>query len=291
MSTSRRWPPMRDTAETSGVCLMVSSTCAAMRRNSKSPYRLLQKVSARIGTSSMERGFTNGGEAPGGIRSRFAFSFWLSRTIAFSSSCSDQEAHDRGRHAGARSGVDILHAGDLPQQLLHRFGDALFHFARRRARHLDEDVDHGHNDLRLFLARQFPHGERAQQQRRRRSPAASASNRSRHGRTFQPGRAGAPASRPDLDSGSVGKIARNRKDDLFASRQTREDLYPVPVRLPGGNQTGVSNAVIRNENGLQLAALGDSSRRDRQRRAGFQAETMRVRIRRSEAPESPAGRS
>ena len=40
-----------------------------------------------MGTSSMERGFTNGREAPGGIRSRFAFSFWFSRTMLFSSSC------------------------------------------------------------------------------------------------------------------------------------------------------------------------------------------------------------
>ena len=87
MRISRRWPPISATAETSGVCLIVSSTCAAMRRSSKSPYRLLQNVSARIGTSSIERGFTSGGDAPGGIRSRFAFSFWFSRTMLFSSSC------------------------------------------------------------------------------------------------------------------------------------------------------------------------------------------------------------
>ena len=32
----------------------------------------------------------------------------------------------------------------------------------------DEDVDHGHDDLRLFLARQFPHGEAADAAARRR---------------------------------------------------------------------------------------------------------------------------
>ncbi len=37
MRISRRCPPISDTAETSGVCLIVSSTCAAMRRSSKSP--------------------------------------------------------------------------------------------------------------------------------------------------------------------------------------------------------------------------------------------------------------
>src|ERR1022692_1695261 len=32
---ARDWPPIRLTAETSGTCLIVSSTCAAMRRSSK----------------------------------------------------------------------------------------------------------------------------------------------------------------------------------------------------------------------------------------------------------------
>jgi len=34
----------------------------------------------------MERGFTSGCEAPGGIRSKLAYSFWFSRTMLFSSS-------------------------------------------------------------------------------------------------------------------------------------------------------------------------------------------------------------
>ena len=34
----------------------------------------------------MERGFTSGCDAPGGIRSKFAMSFWLRRTMLFSSS-------------------------------------------------------------------------------------------------------------------------------------------------------------------------------------------------------------
>ena len=75
------------------------------------------------------------------------------------------ETHDGQGHAGAGSGVDVLDAGDLPQQFLHRLGDALFHFVGRCAGHLHEDVDHGHDDLRLFLARQFPDGEAADQQR------------------------------------------------------------------------------------------------------------------------------
>jgi len=34
----------------------------------------------------MERGLTSGWVAPGGIRSKFAYSFWLRRTMLFSSS-------------------------------------------------------------------------------------------------------------------------------------------------------------------------------------------------------------
>ena len=47
---------------------------------------MLARVSARMGTSSIDRGFTSGCEAPGGIRSKLAYSFWFSRTMLFSSS-------------------------------------------------------------------------------------------------------------------------------------------------------------------------------------------------------------
>ena len=62
---SRRWPPISSTADTSGTCLIASWTCAAIRRSSKSPYRLLDSVSARIGTSSIKCGLTIGWLAPG----------------------------------------------------------------------------------------------------------------------------------------------------------------------------------------------------------------------------------
>ena len=103
--------------------------------------------------------------------------------------------------------------GNLPQQLLHRLGDALFHFTRRCARHLHEDVHHRHDDLRLFLARQLPHREGAQQQASRRSPAASASSRSRAWANFPAGpsvrsrfTAGPPPWRRRRDPGGTGKI-------------------------------------------------------------------------------------
>ena len=69
----------------------------------------------------------------------------------------DEEADDHHRAAGARGRVDVLDAGHLPEQLLDRARDALLDLGRRRARHVDEHVDHRHDDLRLLLARQRDH--------------------------------------------------------------------------------------------------------------------------------------
>ncbi len=68
----------------------------------------------------------------------------------------DLETHNHHRPPGAAGGVEVLHAGNLPQQFLQGPGDALFDFCRRRRRHLDEDVNHRHDNLRLLLARQEP---------------------------------------------------------------------------------------------------------------------------------------
>ena len=76
------------------------------------------------------------------------------------------EAHDGHAEPRPRGRVDVLDAGDFPDQLFHRRGDALLHFLRGRAGHLHEDVHHGNDDLRLFLARRLEHGERAQQNRK-----------------------------------------------------------------------------------------------------------------------------
>src|SRR5690348_1338243 len=61
--------------------------------------------------------------------------------------------------------VDVLDARNLAQQLLHWHANPLLHFARRRSRHLHEDVEHGYDDLRLLLARRLPDAERAGQER------------------------------------------------------------------------------------------------------------------------------
>ena len=58
-------------------------------------------------------------------------------------------------------------ADDVPdaEKLYREKHRPLFHFTSRRAGHLDENVDHRHDNLRLFLPRQFPHCEGAQQHR------------------------------------------------------------------------------------------------------------------------------
>ena len=73
----------------------------------------------------------------------------------------DVETNDHHRGAGAGGGVDVLDPGDLPQQLLHRFGDSLLHLARGHPRHRDENVNHRDDDLRLFFSGQVQSGEDA----------------------------------------------------------------------------------------------------------------------------------
>jgi hypothetical protein len=75
------------------------------------------------------------------------------------------EADDDHGHPGVRRGVDVLHAGDLPDQLFHRARDALLDFRGARARQFHEDVNHRNDDLRFFLAWQRDDGEGTQRDR------------------------------------------------------------------------------------------------------------------------------
>jgi len=77
----------------------------------------------------------------------------------------DLETHDGHHAAGAGGRVEVLHAGDFPEQFLHRARGAVFHLQRGGAGHADEYVDHRHLDLRLLLARQHEHREQAEQDR------------------------------------------------------------------------------------------------------------------------------
>jgi len=69
-----------------GIFLISSASSFATRRSWKASSARLHRVRARIGTSSIDFGFTTTGPAPGGIRSGCAMSFVCSLTRLFSGS-------------------------------------------------------------------------------------------------------------------------------------------------------------------------------------------------------------
>ena len=75
------------------------------------------------------------------------------------------KAHHRHGHARHAGGVDVLHAGNFPQQLLHGTGHPLLHFRGVGAGHLNEDVDHGDDNLGFFLPGKGNHGGHSQKHR------------------------------------------------------------------------------------------------------------------------------
>ena len=76
-----------------------------------------------------------------------------------------READDDHRLSGTRGRVDVFHAGHFPEQLLQRTRDPLFDIRRCRPRHLDEHVNHRHDDLRFLFARQRHHRQGAKRHR------------------------------------------------------------------------------------------------------------------------------
>ena len=74
------------------------------------------------------------------------------------------EAHDHHAQAGMADGVDVLDSRHFAEQLFHGNGDALRYFFGRCPWHLDEDVQHGDDDLRFFLARRLQNAESPEKQ-------------------------------------------------------------------------------------------------------------------------------
>jgi hypothetical protein len=77
----------------------------------------------------------------------------------------DLEADDHHRLSGGRRRIYVLDARHFPEELFQRSRDALLHVGRRRARHFDEHVYHGDDDLWLLFARQRRDGQRAERHR------------------------------------------------------------------------------------------------------------------------------
>ncbi len=64
-----------------------------------------------------------------------------------------------------RGRIDVFHAGDFPEQLLHRARGAFLDFFRAETGHRHQHINHRHLDLWLLLARQHRHREQPQQHR------------------------------------------------------------------------------------------------------------------------------
>ena len=219
MRTSRRWPPIRVTAETSGTCLMVSSSCAAIRRR-------FEIVVAAAGERQRENGhIVDGARLHQRLRSARRDQIEIGEQLLVQADdallfvLAHIETHDRQRHAGAGSGVDVLDARNLPEQFLHGPGDALLHLVRRSSGHLNEDVDHRHDDLRLLFARQFPHGKRSDEQRRADQKRRQFGGDPRAERDVPRGPGGGAHSLPDLYPGAILQARGHGQHNLFARVQ------------------------------------------------------------------------
>ena len=77
-----------------------------------------------------------------------------------------QKAHDHQALAGAGDRVHVLDARNLMDQPFDGKSDTLLDLGRRCARHGGGNVQHGHENLRIFLARNHRHGKDSQRQRR-----------------------------------------------------------------------------------------------------------------------------
>jgi len=65
----------------------------------------------------------------------------------------DQEAHCHHGTTAFGSRIHVPHTGNLVHDPFQRFGHQAGDLSRRSAGILDEYVDHGHRDLRVFLTR------------------------------------------------------------------------------------------------------------------------------------------
>jgi hypothetical protein len=87
-------------SETSGIVLISFSTSAAICRSVAESCVGLQNVSAQIGTSSIDRGFTSGGGRSRGHESASASSFARTRTSARSGSSPTRKRTTRRAEPG-----------------------------------------------------------------------------------------------------------------------------------------------------------------------------------------------
>ena len=130
--------------------------------------------------------------------------------------------------------IHMLDAVDALENILQRFGNQFHHVVRFQAIGADHDIDDGHADLRLFLARQNVQRHRAQrhrgnqqqgrQRRGNKDPGDMARNSQFHGRTSR-----SPGRRPErisTMSSRLGPVCTTTSPP-FASR-----MKDTPKRVP-----------------------------------------------------------
>ena len=197
----------------------------------------------------------------------------------------DIEAHDDHRRGRDWRWSRGTRRRDLPEQLLQRSGDALLDFGRRGAGHLHEDVDHRHDDLRLFLARQRQHRERAERDRAAMKSGVSGE------------RMKAAARRPAAPVPVVMTVLRRRRrrgwprrhrravaqagcrvdDDGFAFGEPGPDLGRAIRRAAGIDEAQACAPAVDHEDAGQLAVSHHGAHRGPSATAGCCRQTPRAR--------------
>ena len=153
------------------------------------------------------------------------------------------EPDDRQVETGLDDGVDILHPFDFPEKFLHGLRNPGFHLLGRRPRIGDEDVDHRHQDLGLFLARGDDDRQKSEQercnddQRRQFGFDERLGDVSRYSDTFHD-------VLPDFlyfllfhDDPPSTAFSTPSNDDPVIRLQPRQDLQTAVVLLAGPHQT------------------------------------------------------
>ena len=127
---------------------------------------LADSVRTRIATSLMPRPTISGSGMPFGMSRDVGANFLMHPQDRGVLVGADQEARGDDDAVVLRLRIDVLDAVDGLDDVLERTGDEFDRLVRLVAVGGDDDVDHRHADLRLFLARQREDGERAGDQRR-----------------------------------------------------------------------------------------------------------------------------
>ena len=159
----------------------------------------------------------------------------------------------------------------------------------RRAGHPHEDVAHRNDDLRLFLARELPDGEGAEEHRRDEQQWRELRMNEGARELARRCRASQARSSAHLDGGAVAQIGGGRGDDGFGRGEPREDLRPRPLRVAAGDHSKSRVRSIDDEDAIEGPERRERRRRNDQARSSRRPGSSPGR--RSRAGATPASRA